>query len=153
MTRKKKRFALIISALVVLGGATGLVLYALRSSIVFFYTPSEVMAKDLAPGTRLRIGGLVKKGSVVHDGTTVHFVVTDGKDNLPVTYTGALPDLFREGQGVVADGVLGRSGMTATEVLAKHDERYMPRDVAAALKKRGVWQEGAKETTAAAKAE
>jgi cytochrome c-type biogenesis protein CcmE len=101
----------------------------------------------------LRIGGLVKQGSVVHDGTTVRFVVTDGKDNLPVTYTGALPDLFREGQGVVADGVLGTGGMEATEVLAKHDERYMPRDVAAALKKRGLWQDGAKESAARAKPE
>ena len=129
MTRKKKRFALILAALVVLGGATGMVLYALRGNIVFFYTPSEVVAKDLAPGTRVRIGGLVKKGSVVHVGTTVHFVVTDGKDNLPVTYTGALPDLFREGQGVVADGALAASGMIATNVLAKHDERYMPREM------------------------
>jgi cytochrome c-type biogenesis protein CcmE len=142
MTRKKKRFALIISAMVVLGGASGLVLYALRGNIVFFYTPSEVVAKKLPPGTRLRIGGLVKKGSVVHDGTTVHFVVTDGKDGLPVTFTGALPDLFREGQGVVAEGALEPSGMVATDVLAKHDERYMPREVAEALKKRGLWKEG-----------
>ena len=153
MTRKKKRLALILSALVVLGGATGMVLYALRGNIVFFYTPSQVMAKDLAPGTRIRIGGLVKKGSVVHVGTTVHFVVTDGKDSLPVTYTGALPDLFREGQGVVADGALGASGMIATNVLAKHDERYMPRDVAEALKKQGVWREGARESAARAKTE
>ncbi len=153
MTRKKKRLALILSALVVLGGAAGLVLYALRDNIVFFYTPSEVAAKDLAPGTRLRIGGLVKKGSLVHDGTTVHFIVTDGKDNVPITYTGALPDLFREGQGVVAEGALGTSGMIATNVLAKHDERYMPREVADALKKRGVWQEGTRESAASAKTE
>ena len=143
MTRKKKRVALILSALVVLGGATSLVLYALRNNIVFFYAPSEVAAKELGPGTRLRIGGLVKKGSVVHDGTVVHFVVTDGKDDVAVTYNGQLPDLFREGQGVVAEGVLGTSGMTASQVLAKHDERYMPREMADALKKRGVWQEGA----------
>jgi cytochrome c-type biogenesis protein CcmE len=142
MTRKKKRFALIISALIVLGGGAGLILYALRDNIVFFYAPSEVVAKDLAPGTRLRIGGLVKQGSVVHDGTNVRFVVTDGKNDVPVSYSGALPDLFREGQGVVADGVLGTSGMIASEVLAKHDERYMPREVADALKKRGLWQEG-----------
>ncbi len=144
MTRKKKRLTLILSAFVVLGGATGLVLYALRDNIVFFYTPSEVAAKDLAPGTRVRIGGLVKKGTVVHDGTTVHFVVTDGKDDVAVTFKGQLPDLFREGQGVVADGALSASGMMASNVLAKHDERYMPREVAAALKKQGVWQEGAK---------
>ncbi len=142
MTRKKKRLALILSALIILGGGAGLVLYALRDNIVFFYVPSEVFAKDLAPGTRIRIGGLVKPGSVVHEGTTVHFVVTDGKKDLPVTYSGALPDLFREGQGVVADGVIEINGMTATEVLAKHDERYMPREVADALKKRGLWQEG-----------
>ncbi|MGA3302778.1 MAG: cytochrome c maturation protein CcmE [Methylovirgula sp.] len=142
MTRKKKRLALILSALIVLGGGAGLVLYALRDNIVFFYAPSEVFAKNLAPGTHIRIGGLVKQGSVVHDSTTVHFVVTDGKKDLPVTYSGALPDLFREGQGVVADGVIEINGMTATEVLAKHDERYMPREVADALKKRGLWQEG-----------
>jgi cytochrome c-type biogenesis protein CcmE len=142
MTRKKKRLALILSALVILGGGLGLVLYGLRDNIVFFYAPGEVVAKQLAPGTRLRIGGLVKQGSVTRDGTTVHFIVTDGKNDVPVTYSGALPDLFREGQGVVADGVIAPSGMTATEVLAKHDERYMPREVADALKKRGVWQEG-----------
>ncbi len=110
MTRKKKRLALILSALIVLGGGAGLVLYALRDNIVFFYAPSEVVAKDLPPGTRLRIGGLVKKGSVVHDGTIIRFIVTDGKHDVPVTYTGALPDLFREGQGVVADGVLEYCG-------------------------------------------
>lgn len=153
MTRKKQRLVLILSALVVLGGAAGLVLYALRDNIVFFYTPSEVVAKGLAPGTRLRIGGLVKKGSVVHDGTNVHFIVTDGTDNVTVTYAGALPDLFREGQGVVAEGALGTSGMIASNVLAKHDERYMPREVADALKKRGVWQEGAREAAARAKPE
>jgi cytochrome c-type biogenesis protein CcmE len=153
MTRKKKRLALILSALIVLGGGAGLILYALRDNIVFFYAPSEVVAKGLAPGTRLRIGGLVKQGSLKHDGTIVHFIVTDGKDNVPVTYTGALPDLFKEGQGVVAEGVLGISGMTASEVLAKHDERYMPREVADALKKRGVWQEGQKGGAVGAKTE
>lgn len=142
MTRKKKRLALIISALVVLGGATGLVLYGLGGSIYFFYTPSEVLAHHVKPGTRLRIGGLVKTGSVVHDGTTVHFLVTDGKDSIPVSFKGQLPDLFRAGQGVVADGVLGTSGMVATAVLAKHDERYMPRSVAEALKKDGLWRGG-----------
>lgn len=142
MTRKKKRLALIISALIIFGGGTGLILYALRDNIVFFYAPSEVAAKELAPGTRLRIGGLVKTGSVTRDGTITHFLVTDGKHDVPVTFTGALPDLFREGQGVVADGVIGTAGMDASEVLAKHDERYMPKEVAEALKKRGVWQEG-----------
>jgi cytochrome c-type biogenesis protein CcmE len=142
MTRKKKRLALIASALALAGIAVGLVLFALRDNIVFFYTPSQVAAKALAPGTRLRIGGLVKQGSVARDGQRIHFVVTDGKDEIGVTYSDALPDLFREGQGVVAEGTLGKDGVAASNILAKHDERYMPRDVVAALKKSGVWQEG-----------
>ncbi len=143
MTRRRKRLALIVSALIVLGSGLGLVLYALRDNIVFFYGPSEVYAKDLPPGTRLRIGGLVKQGSLTREGTSVRFEVTDGKRAIPVTYSGALPDLFREGQGVVAEGVLGTSGMTASTILAKHDERYMPREVVDALKKAGRWQENA----------
>lgn len=143
MTRKKKRLTLIIAAMAVLGTALGLVLYALRDNIVFFYGPSEVMAKDLPPGTRIRIGGLVEKGSVKRDGQTVHFDVTDGKRAIPVTYAGALPDLFREGQGVVAEGTIGPGGLDASEILAKHDERYMPREVVDALKKAGRWQENA----------
>jgi cytochrome c-type biogenesis protein CcmE len=143
MTRRRKRLALILSALIVLGSGLGLVLYALRDNIVFFYGPSEVLTKNLPSGTRLRIGGLVKSGSLTHDGMSVHFVVTDGKRGIPVTYTGPLPDLFREGQGVVAEGVLGPSGMTASTILAKHDERYMPREVVDALKKAGRWQENA----------
>lgn len=129
--------------MLVLGAGLGLVLYALRDNIVFFYGPSEVLAKDLPPGTRIRIGGLVEKGTVVHHGMTVHFAVTDGKHEIPVTYTGPLPDLFREGQGVVAEGVLGPAGMRAATILAKHDERYMPREVVDALKKAGRWKENA----------
>ncbi|MGH6818100.1 MAG: cytochrome c maturation protein CcmE [Methylovirgula sp.] len=143
MTRRRKRLALILSALVVGGSGLGLVLYSLRDNIVFFYGPSEVYAKDLAPGTRLRIGGLVKPGSITRDGLRVHFDVTDGRHEIPVTYNGPLPDLFREGQGVVAEGVLSASGMTASTILAKHDERYMPREVVDALKKAGRWQENA----------
>jgi cytochrome c-type biogenesis protein CcmE len=143
MTRRKKRLGLILSALIVLGSGLGLVLYALRDNIVFFYGPSEVLAKDLAPGTRVRLGGLVKQGSLTHKGMDVHFIVTDGRRDIPVTYSGPLPDLFREGQGVVAEGVLGPSGMTASTILAKHDERYMPREVVDALKKAGRWQENA----------
>jgi cytochrome c-type biogenesis protein CcmE len=143
MTRRRKRLALIVSALIVLGSGLGLVLYALRDNIVFFYGPSEVYAKDLPPGTRLRIGGLVKQGSLTRAGMNVRFEVTDGKREIPVTYSGPLPDLFREGQGVVAEGVLGASGMTASTILAKHDERYMPREVVDALKKAGRWQENA----------
>jgi len=142
MTRKGKRLALIFGALSALALAAGLVLFALRDNIVFFYTPSELAQKRPAPGARLRIGGLVKQGSLVKgEGREVSFVVTDNTKDLRVAYAGLLPDLFREGQGVVADGTLGADGaFRADSVLAKHDERYMPRDVADALKKQGVWQ-------------
>ncbi len=142
MTRKTRRLALIGSALGVFGVAVGLVLFALRDSIVFFYGPTEVAEKAPAPGTRLRIGGLVKPGSFERDGATVHFAVTDEKHDIGVTYTGLLPDLFREGQGVVAEGTLEGNGVFAADsILAKHDERYMPREVVDALKKQGRWQE------------
>jgi cytochrome c-type biogenesis protein CcmE len=142
MTRRARRLALIGAALCVFGVAVGLVLFALRDNIVFFYSPAEIEARHIAPGTRLRIGGLVEQGSFKRDqGRAVSFVVTDGKGSLPVTFSGLLPDLFREGQGVVAEGSLDQSGtFRADNVLAKHDERYMPREVAAALKKQGVWQ-------------
>ncbi|MBI1867740.1 MAG: cytochrome c maturation protein CcmE [Methylocystis sp.] len=141
MTRKGKRLALIVGALAALAVATGLVLSALRDNIVFFYSPSELAQKHVAPGMRLRIGGLVKEGSLARDGRTVAFVVTDRTGELNVSYTGLLPDLFREGQGVVVDGALTNDAtFRADSVLAKHDERYMPRDVAEALKKQGVWQ-------------
>ena len=141
MTRKQKRLTLIGSAVGVLGVALGLVLFALRDNIVFFYGPTEMIEKHVGPGVRLRIGGLVENGSLVHlAGKSVTFKVTDGKDNVPVAYTGLLPDLFREGQGVVAEGALDRSGVfQADSVLAKHDERYMPREVVDALKKQGKW--------------
>ena len=145
MTRKGKRLTLIIGALAVLGVAAGLILFALRDNIVFFYTPSEFARKHPPPGARLRLGGLVKQGSVQRSaGGRVDFAVTDGEQaELPVVYTGLLPDLFREGQGVVAEGTLGTDGVFhADSVLAKHDERYMPREVADALKKQGVWQGG-----------
>jgi cytochrome c-type biogenesis protein CcmE len=141
MTRKGKRLALIAGALTVLGVAAGLMLFALRDNIVFFFTPGQLAQKHVAPGTRLRIGGLVKEGSVVKNGREVSFVVTDRTTDVAVTYTGLLPDLFREGQGVVTDGALTSDGaFRADSVLAKHDERYMPREVADALKKEGVWQ-------------
>ena len=142
MTRKGKRLTLIFGALAVLGLAAGLIMFALRDNIVFFYTPTQLAEKHPAPGARLRIGGLVKQGSLVKgEGRDVSFVITDNENELATTYTGLLPDLFREGQGVVADGVLGSDGkFRADSVLAKHDERYMPRDVAEALKKQGVWQ-------------
>ena len=144
MTRKGRRLTLIASMLAVLGVAAGLVLFAMRDSIVFFYGPSELAEKALGPGTRLRIGGLVKDGSVVRgDNKSMTFVITDSKKDVRVSYTGQVPDLFREGQGVVAEGVLvGPGEFRADSVLAKHDEKYMPREVADALKKQGVWNEG-----------
>ena len=145
MTRKGRRLFVIGFAIGMLAIAAGLVLFALRDTIVFFYGPSEVVAKNLAAGTRLRIGGLVKDGSVQKpDSMVTDFVVTDGAHDVHVVYRGLLPDLFREGQGVVAEGVLdGPTSIKADTVLAKHDERYMPREVVDALKKQGRWQEGA----------
>jgi len=144
MTRKARRLALIASALGMLALAAGLMAFAFRDNIVFFYGPSELVEKNPAPGTRLRIGGLVKMGSVIRgDNQRVDFVVTDGKADVAVTYLGQTPDLFREGQGVVAEGALVSPRLfRADSVLAKHDEKYMPREVADALKKQGVWQEG-----------
>ena len=142
MTRKQRRGILIGTSLAVLAVAVGLVLVAMRDSIVFFYTPSDVQAKDLAEGQRFRLGGLVEAGSIVRgEGTTVRFIVTDMQKRLPVTYTGVLPDLFREKQGVVAEGKLEPDGVFhADQVLAKHDENYMPPEVAKRLKEQGVWQ-------------
>jgi cytochrome c-type biogenesis protein CcmE len=146
MTRKQTRLTIILASLAVLGVAAGLVLYAIRDTIVFFYTPSEITEKAVKPGTRLRLGGLVEKGSIKKvTGTTTQFVVTDTVANLNVSYTGQLPDLFREGQGVVAEGAVGADGVfVADTVLAKHDENYMPKDVADKLKEKGVWQDGEK---------
>ena len=142
MTRKQRRAVLIGTSLAVLALAVGLVLMALRDSIVFFYTPSEVAEKHLDAGQRFRLGGLVESGSLKRgEGTTVSFLVTDKRATLPVTYAGVLPDLFREGQGVVAEGMLSADGVFhADSVLAKHDEKYMPPEVAKKLKEQGVWR-------------
>ena len=141
MTRRQRRLTLIGTAAIILSLAAALALSALRDSIVFFVTPSELAAKPIESGSRFRLGGLVEQGSIVKDGLTVRFRVTDGGANLPVSYHGLLPDLFREGQGVVAEGKLNGSGVfVADTVLAKHDERYMPREVADALKRQGHWQ-------------
>jgi cytochrome c-type biogenesis protein CcmE len=144
MTRKQRRGVLIGTCLAVLALAVGLVLFALRDSIVFFYSPSEVAEMHLLPGQRFRLGGLVENGSLQRgEGTTVRFVVTDNAKTLPVTYTGVLPDLFREGQGVVAEGILQTDGVFhADSVLAKHDENYMPPEVAKKLKAQGLWRGG-----------
>ncbi len=147
MTRKQRRGVLIGTCLVVLSIAVGLVLYAMQDAIVFFYGPSDLAKMEVAPGHRFRLGGLVETGSVQRgQGTTVRFAVTDGANALPVTFTGVLPDLFREGQGVVVEGKLDSDGtFDADTVLAKHDETYMPAEVAAKLKEQGVWREGAED--------
>jgi len=135
---RHKRFALIIGGVAVLAVAAGLVLYALNSNIVFFYTPTQVAQQEAPKGRNFRIGGLVEAGSVQRDGTQVTFRVTDNVRQIPVAFTGSLPDLFREGKGVVAQGSLGADGIfTATEVLAKHDENYMPPEAAEALRQAG----------------
>jgi cytochrome c-type biogenesis protein CcmE len=144
LTRKGRRLTLIGTALAIVAFAVALAAYALRDNIVFFYGPSEVLQKSIATGARLRIGGLVKPGSLVKaEGQRANFIITDNAHDVAVTYQGLLPDLFREGQGVVAEGVLeGPGQFHADSVLAKHDERYMPREVVDALKKQGRWQEG-----------
>ena len=151
MTRKQRRLILIGSSLAVLTAAVGLVLSAMSSSIVFFQSPTDVAEHHLAPGTRIRIGGLVKPGSVERgDNLRIRFDVTDGNREIPVRYQGIVPDLFREGQGVVAEGKLAPGGtLDADTVLAKHDERYMPKEVVEALKKSGRWQEGGEQAGAA----
>src|SRR6218665_320427 len=144
MTRKQRRLTMIGGALVVLAIAAGLVLNALRDSIVFFSTPQMVAEKQIPVGKRFRLGGMVEQGSLVRgDNLAVSFKVSDGGATLPVNFKGILPDLFREGQGVVAEGALDASGVfRADTVLAKHDETYMPKEVADALKKQGRWKEG-----------
>jgi cytochrome c-type biogenesis protein CcmE len=143
MTRKKRRLVLIGCAVGVAAIAVGLILNALKESIVFFHSPTEIAEKHLAPGARVRLGGLVKEGSIVRaDKLDVRFDVTDGNRSIAVTYHGILPDLFREGQGVVAEGTLDATGQfKADSVLAKHDEKYMPKEVADALKKHGHWKD------------
>jgi cytochrome c-type biogenesis protein CcmE len=143
MTRKQRRLTLIGGGLAVLAVAVLLVLIALKDSIVFFNSPTDVVEKHVAPGTRIRLGGLVKPGSIARgENLTVRFDVTDGNRTVPVAYTGILPDLFREGQGVVTEGALDPAGLfRADSVLAKHDETYMPKEVADALKKQGHWKD------------
>ena len=144
MTRKQRRSSFIVAGLAVLGLAAFLVLSALRDSIVFFYSPSDVGSQALQPGQRIRLGGMVSEGSLKRlGGTDMEFAINDGAQTINVSYTGLLPDLFREGQGVVTEGKLDPSGrLIADTVLAKHDETYMPREVADSLKKQGVWRGG-----------
>jgi cytochrome c-type biogenesis protein CcmE len=141
MTRKRRRLIFVSLGLLMLSGATALVLTAFNDNLVFFFSPTDLLAKPQPPGHAFRLGGLVEQGSVAKDGTTIRFRITDKKNTLLVVYRGVLPDLFRENQGVVVEGSLAPDGsFTASSVLAKHDEKYMPPEVAAALKKNGEWR-------------
>ncbi len=143
MTRKKRRLYFLLFGMVALGGAVALALNAFKENIVFFHTPTDLVEKGVAKDRRMRIGGLVEENSVQRatDGITVRFRVTDLTHTVPVVYRGILPDLFREGQGVVAEGKFGVEGtFQADRVLAKHDENYMPPEVADALKRSGRWK-------------
>jgi cytochrome c-type biogenesis protein CcmE len=142
--RKRRRLAFAAALVVAGAGGAALVVAALKDNVLYFYSPSDVMTKHVAPGVDFRIGGLVEKGSVVKGPkAAIHFLVTDGRAHVPVVYDGVLPDLFREGQGVVAMGALNTSGtFNASEILAKHDEKYMPPEVVDALKRSGRWKEG-----------
>ncbi|TKT81244.1 cytochrome c maturation protein CcmE [Aquamicrobium sp. LC103] len=143
MTRKKKRLAVIGGGLAFLGLAAALTFYALGQRTSYFYMPGDLVAAELTPGQRIRLGGLVEKGTIERgQGTNVSFQVTDHENSVKVAYNGILPDLFREDQGVVTEGTFGTDGVfVADSVLAKHDENYMPREVADGLKAKGVWQE------------
>ncbi|MGY8957625.1 MAG: cytochrome c maturation protein CcmE [Alphaproteobacteria bacterium] len=133
----------VLASLGLLGAASALVLTAVEDSLVFFYTPSDLAERPAPPDSLFRLGGLVEAGSVRKEGATTFFNVTDLTRTIPASYTGVLPDLFREGQGVVAEGTLNANGkFTAREVLAKHDETYMPKEVAEALRKSGQWRDG-----------
>ena len=143
MTAKSKRFFVTTGIASLLGIAAMLVLGALRDNIVFFYTPSEIIQSDRSSLQQLRLGGLVKDGTVKIEGMQSVFIVTDGNVDITVRYNNALPSLFREGQGVVAEGQIENGIFMAQNVLAKHDENYMPAEVADKLKQQGVWQGGA----------
>lgn len=143
MKAKRRRLVFVVVALSLLGAAAVLVLQAFDENLVFFLTPTEMAEQKVEPGRRFRLGGLVEEGSVVkaEDGLRTDFRVTDLTETVPVSYRGLLPDLFREDQGVVAEGTISADGVfIASSVLAKHDENYMPAEVAEALKKSGQWQ-------------
>ena len=141
MTKAKRRLYLLLLGVAALGTATALILAALKDQIVYFYSPTELQTKHVAPSRHIRIGGLVEEGSVLKEGAVINFRITDNTSTVTVTYTGVLPDLFRESQGVVAEGTVDPSGMFHAEtILAKHDEKYMPPEVADALKKSGQWK-------------
>lgn len=144
MTRKQRRLSFVLAGVVTLGTAAALVLTAFEDSLVFFYSPTDLMTKDVPRDRRIRVGGLVEKDSVTRetDTTTVAFRITDTLNTVQVAYRGLLPDLFREGQGVVAEGRFESGGLfRADSILAKHDENYMPSEVVESLKRAGVWQQ------------
>jgi cytochrome c-type biogenesis protein CcmE len=142
--KKRRRLAFAVAFVVAGCGAAGLIIFALKDNVLYFYSPSDVAAKHIAPGVAFRIGGLVERHSVHHgSGAEISFTITDGRSSVPVAFNGVLPALFREGQGVVALGSLNEAHVfAANEVLAKHDERYMPPEVVDALKRSGRWKEG-----------
>jgi len=141
MTRKKRRLYIVLSGLAVLGLAAALILSSFQDSLVFFHSPTDLVEKPVPAGRTFRLGGLVEEGSYVKQGVDIRFSVTDTANSVNVTYQGLVPDLFREGQGVVAEGQLNEDGVfVASNVLAKHDENYMPPEVADSLKKAGTWQ-------------
>ena len=145
MTRKQRRLYFVLLGMAALGAAVALVLTAISDSLVYFYSPTDIVSQRIPEGRRMRIGGLVEEGSVKKDGKLVTFKITDITNTVPVAYSGIVPDLFREGQGVVVEGRVEKDGLFhASEVLAKHDEKYMPKEVADALKKSGQWNDGKK---------
>ncbi|HKU65078.1 MAG TPA: cytochrome c maturation protein CcmE [Rhizomicrobium sp.] len=145
-TKKKRRLAFAAALLLAGAAVAGVVVYGLGQNTMYFRSPSDVAARMVGEGVAFRLGGLVEKGSVQHGaGANVHFRVTDGKSSVPADFNGVLPALFREGQGVVATGRMDSQGtFVANEVLAKHDEKYMPPEVVDALKRSGRWQEGSR---------
>lgn len=140
MKRKKRRLIFVGLGLATLGLAAALILLAFEENLVFFFSPTDLQSGQFGEDQRLRIGGLVEENSVVHDGLSIRFNITDLSNKVAVTFNGVLPDLFEEGQGVVAEGYMQGDTFEALEILAKHDENYMPREVADALKESGQWQ-------------
>jgi cytochrome c-type biogenesis protein CcmE len=151
MTPRRKRMAIALGVVAVVGAATALVLNAFQSNLVFFYTPTQIAAKEAPSGRTFRLGGLVVEGSVKRDGVKVNFEVTDTAKTVPVQFSGILPDLFKEGKGVVAQGQLENGVFQAKEVLAKHDENYMPPEAAEALKNAAIANQKAATTLVPAK--
>ena len=151
MTPRRKRMAIALGVVAVVGAATALVLNAFQSNLVFFYTPTQIAAKEAPSGRTFRLGGLVVEGSVKRDGVKVNFEVTDTAKTVPVQFSGILPDLFKEGKGVVAQGQLENGVFQAKEVLAKPDENYMPPEAAEALKNAAIANQKAATTLVPAK--